>query len=80
MLKQQDDSSDREFRSKSSNETGVDRGRVNVTKTTGNSLEDLDRIGSSGILSVAGVQPRRDGEDDEDEGVPQNGDEEEDTS
>lgn len=80
MLKQQDDSSDREFRSKSSNETGVNRGCVNVTKTTRNSLEDLDWVGSSGILSVARIQPRRDGEDDEDEGVPQYGDEEENAS
>lgn len=80
MLKQQNDSSDREFRSKSSNETGVNRGRVNVTETTGNSLENLDGIGSSGVLSVARVQPRCDGEDDEDECVSQNGNEEEDAS
>lgn len=80
MLKQQNDSSDREFRSKGSNERAVDRGCGNVTKTTGDSLEDLDGIGSSRIFSMARVQPSRDGEDDEDKRIPQDGDEEENAS
>lgn len=80
MFKQQNDGSDWKFRSKGSNEVVVDSGSGNVTKTAGDSLEDLDGIGSSRIFSMAGIQPSRDGEDDEDKCIPQYRDEKENAS
>ena len=48
-----------------------------MLESSGHVLQDLDRVVSVSVLAVASVQPRRNGEDDDDECVPEDRNEEE---
>ena len=69
MFQEKDDSSNRELRSQCGDEFGIDGWRPQVLESSGHVLQDLDRVVSVSVLAVASVQPRRNGEDDDDEGV-----------
>ena len=69
MLEKQDDRRDRDLASHSCHQLAIDDRGPNVLETARNSHEDLDRVLSRFTLVVPAVEPRRDREDDDDEGV-----------
>ena len=77
MLQQKDDCSHRELGSKGGNETTVDYRCTDMLEATGNGLQDLDGIFSRVAHAMPAVQPRGDGEDDNDKRVTERRDEEE---
>lgn len=77
MLQKQDDRRDRELAGHGCDELRVDDRRADVLEASRNSLEDLDRILSSGSLAMPAVEPRRNRQDHDDEGVPEHREEEE---
>ena len=80
MLQKKDDSRHRELRTKRTDKRAVDVGRANMLKTPRDGLQDLDGVFAGFALAVPAEEPRRDSEDDDDEGVAECGDEEEHTS
>lgn len=77
MLQKQNNRCDGNFSSKGADKGGVDSGLPDVLEASGDSLEDLDRVGSLGGPSVAGVQPGSDGHDEDHKCVPEDRHEEE---
>lgn len=77
MLQQKDDRGYGELRGESSDKLGVDIRCADVLEAAGDSLQDLDGVFPRVAYTMPAVQPRSDGEDDDDERVAESRDKEE---
>ena len=71
MFKQKDDSRHRKFGTERADEVAVNCRCSNISETSRNRLEDLDGVLAVGPLPVAGIEPRRYRENDDNERVPE---------
>jgi hypothetical protein len=77
MLQQEDDSRNGQLPCERTQEIRVDCWLLDVLQASGDGLEDLDRVRALCGPPVAGVQPCRDGHDEDHEGITEDADEEE---
>ena len=80
MFKQQDDRGDGEVRAERGHKLRIDVWLPDVLEATRYVAQDLDRVLAFLIRTVPAVQECSEGEDDDDEGVPKDGDKEEQAS
>ena len=76
MLKEEDDGGSRKLRSKGGDQSRVDIRGSNVLESSRNGTQNLDRVFAFGICPVTAEKPGGNGKDDQNKGVPQNGDKE----
>ena len=76
VLKQQDDRSHRDSRGKCRDEARVDIGGADVLESSGNCLENLDRVCALRTPTMTRIQPRCEGKDKNHKGTAECRDEE----
>lgn len=69
VLEQENDGSDWEFASQSRYEIRIDVRGTNVLEARGNGLQNFNGVFARLALAVAAVKPRRDGENNDHEGI-----------
>lgn len=74
MFQEKNDGSDGEFTSKRNDEVSIDSRSTDVFQTARDSLKNLDGIFSRFSPSMTSIQPSRKSQNDEDKGIPKNGD------